>query len=32
MWSARLSNQEPLALELDLLPTALHGPAYSMRI
>ena len=27
MWPDRVSNQGPLALESDLLPTALHGPS-----
>ena len=27
MWSDRLSNPGPLALEYVALPTALHGPA-----
>ena len=27
MWLDRISNQGPLALKLDALPTALHGPA-----
>ena len=27
MWPDRVSNLEPLALESDMLSTALHGPA-----
>ena len=29
MWPDRVSNPGPLALELDMLPTALLGPATS---
>ena len=28
MWLDQVSNLGPLALELDMLPTAVHGPAH----